>query len=420
MDKSKLQTLKGFRDFLPKEEEKRQILIDKLTKAFKLFGFEPIETPALEYKEVLLGKYGEEADKLVYTFKDNGGRDVALRYDQTVPTARVLSTYQQELPMPFRRYQIQPVWRAEKPQQGRFRELLQCDADIYGTNSALADAEVIALSDYVYNMLGFKNYKIFVNDRNILYELMRFASIPDDSQLGTIAAIDKLDRKSQEEVENDLASLGLEEEKIKHLFHHLDEEEPTEALEKVMKMATKLGVDEEKLAFQARLARGLDYYTGTIFEVKIDEYKYGSVGGGGRYDQLIEKLSGNSIPAVGISFGFDRILEAMDELKLFGKDKRHSTLVSVFNDELIDKSANVVENLRENGVSAELYPDETKSLKKQLKYADKKGLKWLVVIGPDEVKNNKVILKDLETGHQEDVKLKDLPKKITSTEKITK
>ena len=413
MDKQKMQPLKGFRDFLPKEAEKRQYLIDKLRSVFMLFGFEPLETPAIEYQELLLGKSGDETDKLVYTFEDRGGRAVALRYDQTVPTARVISSHQQDLPMPYRRYQIQPVWRAEKPQSGRYREFLQCDADVYGSSSPVADAEIIALTSNAYSALGFKNFKIYINDRNILYELMRFASIPENLQLSTIAAIDKLDRKSEEEISTELSKNGLSDESIEHLFHHLPEEKPTPRLLKVIKHSQNLGVKKDNLIFQARLARGLDYYTSTIFEIKIDEYKYGSVGGGGRYDKLIEKLSGLSLPAVGIAFGFDRTIEAMEELDLFpGKGKRKGVIVSIFNPDLIEVSSSVVANLRENDIPAEIYPDETKKLEKQLKYADKKGIKWLIVIGPDEVKKDSVILKNLNTGHQEDVPLKSLVKKL--------
>jgi histidyl-tRNA synthetase len=413
MDKQKLQPPKGFRDFLPKEAKKRQYLTEKLKDTFVLFGFEPLETPAIEYQEILLGKYGDEADKLVYTFEDNGGRKVALRYDQTVPTARVLSTYQENLPMPYRRFQIQPVWRAEKPQKGRFREFLQCDADIYGSESPLADAEIIALTNMVYSALGFENFKIFINDRTILYELMKFASVPENLQLATIAAMDKLDRKTESEVSSELTSLGLTDESIKHLFHHLAEEKPTDRLNQILSFSEKLGVKKERLEFQARLARGLDYYTSTIFEVKIDEYEYGSVGGGGRYDELIGKLSGFSLPAVGISFGFDRTIEAMDKLKLFpDESKREGAIVTVFNSDLIGMSASVAANLRENGIPVELFPDDSKKLDKQLKYADKKGVKWLIVIGPDEVSSDSVLLKNLETGHQEDVQLKSLVKKM--------
>jgi len=413
MDKQKLQPLKGFRDFLAEEAEKRHFLIDKLRNVFILFGFEPLETPAIEYQEVLLGKSGDETDKLVYTFEDKGGRAVALRYDQTVPTARVLSTHQENLPMPYRRFQIQPVWRADKPQKGRFREFLHCDVDIYGSASPLADAEIIALTDNVYTSLGFDNFKIFINDRTILYELMKFASIPEGLQLTTIAAIDKLDRKSEEEVSTDLTKTGLSDKSIKHLFHHLAEEKPTKRLSQVVKYSEQLGVKKDRLVFQARLARGLDYYTSTIFEIKIDEYEHGSVGGGGRYDELIGKLSGFSLPAVGIAFGFDRTIEAMDKLNLFpNKGKRKGVIITIFNSDLIAMSVSVVTNLRENGIPAELFPDETKKLDKQLKYADKKGVKWLIVIGPDEVEKNTVILKNLDTGHQEDVQLKSLVKKL--------
>ncbi len=413
MDKNNLQTLKGFRDFLPEEAKKRQYLVDKLKGIFENFGFDPLETPAIEYKEILLGKSGEETDKLMYSFKDQGERDVALKYDQTVPTARVLATYSQELPMPFRRYQIQTVWRADKPQSGRYREFLQCDADIYGSASSLADAEVISLSYFVYKSLGFNNFKIYLNDRKTLFELMNLAAIPENLHMPTISMVDKLDRKSQDEVKSDLINIGLTESMTDHLFHHLDEAKPSAKISEIIKYAIALGVKKESLIFQARLARGLDYYTSTIFEIKIEEYKSGSVLGGGRYDALIERLSGINIPAVGFAVGFDRTLEAMDLMKLFPKkDVRSGLLVSVFNPNLVETSISVVSNLRDNGIPAELFVDDTKDLRKQIKYADKKKVRWLVVIGPDEVDANSVILKDLESGYQEVVKLKDLIKKL--------
>ncbi|OGM18501.1 histidine--tRNA ligase [Candidatus Woesebacteria bacterium RIFCSPHIGHO2_01_FULL_38_10] len=409
MNKQKLQTLKGFRDFLPADAKKRQFTIETIKQTFELFGFEPLETPALEYQEVLLGKYGEEADKLVYTFKDKGRREVALRYDQTVPTARVLATYQQRLAMPFRRYQTQPVWRAERPQKGRFREILQCDADIYGSASPLADTEIISLANSVFKNLGFQNFSIFINDRKILFELMNYSSIPENLHLQVISEIDKLDRKDKEEVTIELTNLGLSQKTINHLFQHLETSKPTENIEKITEYAKLMGVEKDKLKFQARLARGLDYYTSTIFEIKIDEYKGGSVAGGGRYDNLIEKLSGNSIPAVGIAFGIDRIIEAMQEIKLFSQEeKRLGSLITIFNPELIPRSLRVARILRQAKIPCEIFVDQTKDLKKQLKYADKKGIKWLIVIGPDEAKNASVILKDLETGYQESIKLNDL------------
>jgi histidyl-tRNA synthetase len=413
MDKSKMQTLKGFRDFLPEDAEKRQYAIDIIRKTFENFGFEPLETPALEYQEVLLGKYGDEADKLVYTFTDKGGRDIALRYDQTVPTARVLAMYQQQLPLPWRRYQIQKVWRADKPQKGRFREFLQCDPDIYGSTSPLSDAEIIAVTSAALINLGFKKIFCYLNDRKILFNLMDSVKIPEELQLSVIQTIDKLDRKTKEETQDELIKKGLPKEKIKPLFELIESSKPTENIKKVTKHAINLGVDKNTTKFQARLARGLDYYTSTIFEFKIEGYKAGSVAGGGRYDNLIEQLSGVSIPAVGIAFGFDRIIEAMGQFELFpAKKTTTDVLVSVFNPELTEMSTIVTKNLRQNNINTEIFPDENASLKKQLKYADKKGIRWLVVIGPDEVKKDKVVLKNLLTGHQEEIKLKDIINKI--------
>lgn len=414
MDKTKLQTLKGFRDFLPKEAKKRQYTLEIIKDTFDLFGFEPLETPSLEYHELLAGKYGEEGNKLMYSFTDHGGRKVALRYDQTVPTARVLASHQNDLAIPFRRYQIQPAWRADKPQSGRFRELLQCDADIYGTTSALADAELVALADKLFQKLGFTKHKIYINDRKILHELMRYANIPQELQLAAISLIDKLDRRSREEIVEELKKAGLTDESIDHLFHHMDEATPTEDLVKVMDYANELGVKKENIEFQVRLARGLDYYTGTIFEIKIDGYKAGSVLGGGRYDDLIETLSGVSIPAVGFALGFDRTMEAMEQFNLLPSDKKRAgTLVSVFNEKLRKDSMMAVTELRMNNVPSELYPDDNVELKKQLKYADKKGIKWFIVIGPEEMEKEKLILKDLETGHQEELKISKAVQKIS-------
>ncbi len=413
MEKQNLQPLKGFRDYLPKDVKKRDFIIEKIKKSFLKFGFEPLETPALEYEELLLGKYGSEADKLIYRFKDLGGRNVALRYDQTVPTARIIAMYNQSLPMPWRRYQIQNVWRAENTQKGRYREFLQCDADIYGTTSPIADAEIISLADSIYKDLGFSEYKIYLNDRNILFELMDLASIPANLQFPTIAAIDKLDRKDKDEIKSELISQGLEEKSVDHLYHHLDEAKPTETLIKVIEESKKLGVKNDNLLFQARLARGLDYYTSTIFEIKIEGYTGGSVLGGGRYDNLIGQLLGINIPAVGFAIGFDRTLEAMEQFNLLPPEgKRSGVLVSIFNEELKEASLNLVSRLRQEDINCEIYPDEVTKLDKQLKYADKKFIKWFLVIGPEEFEKDKIILKDLETGYQEDFKIENLLKKL--------
>ncbi|OGM20544.1 histidine--tRNA ligase [Candidatus Woesebacteria bacterium RIFCSPLOWO2_01_FULL_37_19] len=415
MDKQLLQPVKGFRDFLPEEARKRQYLKNKFVEVFELYGFEPLETPAVEYQEVLLGKYGDEADKLIFKFEDEGGRKVALRYDQTVPTSRILAMYQQNLPMPWRRYQIQNAWRAEKPQAGRYREFIQCDIDIFGTVSPLSDAELLSVGNGLLKNLGFKEFQILINDREILFNIMNGAKIRQELQLPAIQTLDKLDKKSREEIEEELLQKEFSVEDVHNLFNQIDRAKPTETLTKVIKYCENLGVDQASVIFTPRLARGLDYYNSTIYEFVIEGYKAGSVAGGGRYDNLIQKLCGVNIPATGYSWGFDRLLEAMDQYKLLPINKTDTNvLVTVFNSDFVEKSALVVANLRENGVSTEIFPDETSKLDKQLKYADKKNIKWLIVIGPEEVEKSTVILKNLETGQQEDMKLENLINKITN------
>jgi len=402
VEKNFLQTPKGFRDFPPEEEKRRIQVVEKIRKVFEKFGFEPLETPALEYQEVLLGKYGA-SEKLIYKFTDLGGRKLALRYDQTVPTARYIAQNFNKIIFPFKRYQIQPVWRAEKPQKGRFREFIQCDADIFGEKSEIADAEIIALTHSIYQELGFKNFKIYLNDREILFRLLKFVRIPEEFHLKVIAEIDKLDRKKQEEVELSIRNLGIDEKEVLDLFHHLKEQEPTERLRNIINFSQLLGVEKEKLFFHPGLARGLDYYTGFIFEVKIDEYSGGSVGGGGRYDNLIKIISGLDVPAVGLGIGFDRTIEAMAELGLFPKKKRAGCLVSIFNQELTPKSLDLAKKLRLKEVKTELYPETNASLDKQLKYADRRGVKFFIVIGPEESRKDTFIVKNLETGFQKEV-----------------
>ena len=416
MSNNKLQTLKGFRDFLPEEAEKRQYALSIIRDTFELFDFEPLETPSLEYKELLSGKYGEEGNKQMYSFTDNGGREVALRYDQTVPTARVLATYVNSgITLPFRRFQIQPSWRADKPQSGRFREFLQCDADIYGSVSFLADAEILSLGGKIYKNLGFdKAYKIFINDRQHLFKLMNEASIPENLRLIVLSIIDKLDRKSEEEVANELLEAGLEKETVEHLFHHLEETLPNENIKNVIEQAEFLGVDKNTINFQARLARGLDYYTSTIFEIKIEGYEGGSVCGGGRYDNLIKELSGTDIPAVGFGLGFDRTVAAMEQFDLFPKKREGvRVLITVFGANLSKLSAIAANYIRKKGIRCQLYPREDTDIAKQLKYANSKKFDFAIIIGPDEAKNEKVVVKNLATGTQKTVFLTNLPAELT-------
>ena len=411
----KFSTLKGFRDLLPKEVEKRQYVLKVLKEAFKRFGYEPLETPALEYQDVLLGKYGDEADKLIYKFTDRGERKVGLRYDQTVPTARVLATYQ-DIPKPFRRYQIQPVWRAEKPQKGRYREFLQCDADIFGSKSPIADAEIIALASYSFRKLGFKNFKVFINDRNILFNLLNKTDIDKEKQLSVIQTIDKLDKKPKRDVEKELKEKGIQESQIKKLFEEIEKASPTDTLTQIIKYANKLGVKEGEIEFKPFLARGLDYYTSTIFEFFIEGFTAGAVAGGGRFDNLISKLGGPSIPAVGISYGFDRIMLAMEKFKLLPPEKSPiKVMVAVFNERTVDKSLKIVNLLRENKINSIIYPNEQTKLDKQLKYADKKNIPFVLIIGDEEIKRDLVTLKDMDKKDQKTISLETAISNIKKT-----
>ncbi len=390
MSKIQARTLKGFRDFLPKEARKRQWLIEKLRSVFESYGFEPLETPALEYEEVLLGKYGEEGDKLMYRFEDLGKRKVALRYDQTVPLARVVAQYQNDLPMPFKRYQISNVWRAENTQKGRFREFLQMDADIVGSDSPLSDAEIIAVAEKCLKELGFKNFKIQINDRKLFKGLDK----------KSIISLDKLGKQPEDLVKAELKKAGLSED----LVDQIKTLEPTEDTNKLMLMLDEIGLDKSTVQFSPFLARGLDYYTGMIFEVKVEGYEGGSVAGGGRYDNLIGSFANKSIPAVGFSFGFDRLVEAMREFNLFpGNLPQTKVLVTIFDKDYKDKSLEIYKKLREENIPCEIFLDENAPLDKQLKYADKKGIEFVLILGPNEQKENKITIKKLKTRSQKTV-----------------
>lgn len=409
----KAQTLKGFRDFLPGDARKRQYVINKLKRVFESFGFEPLETPALEYEEVLLGKYGEEGDKLMYRFTDNGGRKVALRYDQTVPLARVVAQYQNQLPMPFKRYQIQPVWRAENPQKGRFREFLQCDVDIIGTINPLADAEIIKVALESLKALGFKKFKLLLNDRNVFYGIngssLKF-NIPQ------IRILDKLKKIGKEAVIEELVKQGNSKEWAINALDLLESLRKSPPLLPIFPALEKLGIPKDFLEFTPTLARGLDYYTGSIFEIEIDGYAAGSVGGGGRFDNLIGMFAGKQILAVGFAFGFDRIIDAMTELNLFPADLATTkVLVTVFSPELEQKSIDVAGHLRQEDINTELWLDPTAKLDKQLKYADQKGIPYVLIIGPEEAEKNKVTLKKLADKTQDKlITLDEAIQKLTS------
>lgn len=416
-----VQTLKGFRDFLPQEARKRQYVISLLKQVFERFGFDPLETPALEYEEILLGKYGAEGDKLMYRFTDNGARRVALRYDQTVPLARVVAQYSSLLVMPFKRYQIQPVWRAENTQRGRFREFLQCDIDIAGTRDLLADAEILSAIHESFTLLGFKNIKILVNDRSVFSDLSKRHSVKEEDLPEVIRAIDKLKKIGVEKVVDEIVALGYSNENATYILQAIETQQPTPMIQQLLAHTEKLGIPTEKIIFLPYLARGLDYYTGLIIEVECEDYEVGSLGGGGRYDNLIGMFtprgdagSTQKVPAVGFAFGFDRILEAMEILKLFPEEFSSSkVLVTIFSPELKAKSIEIASLLRSKDINTELYLDENAKMDRQMKYANNKKIPYAVIVGPDEIQQNKVTIKNLSTREQKTVSEKDLPHEIT-------
>ncbi|OGK23829.1 histidine--tRNA ligase [Candidatus Roizmanbacteria bacterium RIFCSPHIGHO2_02_FULL_37_24] len=406
------QTLKGFRDFLGEEAQKRQWLIQKIQNTFERFGFEPLESPVLEYEELLMGKYGTEADKLIYRFEDKGGRRVAMRYDQTVPAARIISQYKQQLIFPYKKYQIQLVWRADKPQKGRYREFLQCDADIVGSSSLFSDAEILAVYFNIYKDIGV-NLKLKINDRKQLIDVIKQQGIEDAMVFSVIQSIDKMDKKTPEDITQELLKKGLHENTIKGLFEKLQSVQPTESLQRIQDVAIKLGVQNDCIQFTPTLARGLDYYTGMIFEGYIPEYEGGSVGGGGRYDNLIKDLVGVDMPAVGFGLGFDRTFEAADQLgKIPSRKSSSKALVTIFSPDLFEKSLEITQRLRNSNINVECSLDDTIQLDKQLKYADRKGIPYVIIIGPEEAKQNKLILKDMKSGEQETLTVEELAEKL--------
>lgn len=386
-----LQTLKGFQDILPKEARARSYIKDIMVTVFEKWGYSPIETPTLEPLEIFEGQVGED-EKLFYKFKDYGGRDVALRYDQTVPTVRFLSSNFNELTFPFKRYQIAPVFRAEKPQKGRFREFTQADVDIFGVDSPTADAEAIAISIDVCKEIGFDNFKILINSRSLM----------KDFPYEAIVSIDKLEKIGEKGVTADMIKKGISEKDSKNFLNAIKNLMPNEEIKKIFEYLKSSGYDEKNYEFCPTLARSFSYSQGPIWEIVVEGYSGGSVGGGERYDGMVEKLTGKQIPATGVAFGLERVVDAANEANLlpdFNEDE--SVLVTVFNEDTYDKSLEIASELRSYDIAAYVYPDSTTKLEKQLKYANKTSIRWVIIIGPEEIASDKVKLKDMEDGKQE-------------------
>ncbi len=403
MDRTKLQPLKGFRDFLPEEAKKRQWLKEQMVKIFESWGYEPLETPTLEPLEIFEGQIGED-EKLFFQFKDKGERDVVMRYDQTVPSCRVIGQYFDKLTFPFRRYQIQSNFRAEKPQKGRFREFTQADIDIFGVKGPEADAECIAVSLDLYKKLGFENPLALINNRELL------AGIPYPA----IASIDKLSKIGEEAVVAEMVKKGIPENEGKEYLNKIKNLKPDRTLDTIFDFLKKSGFSESEYKFEPTLARSFSYSEGPIWEIKIPGYEAGSVGGGERYDKMLSFISGKDIGATGIAFGFDRTLEACEQFGLIPKmDSVTKVLVTVFSPELLYKSLETTRLLRSKRVNCATYPDFQAPLDKQLKYADKKGILYVVIIGPDEVSLGLINLKDMKSGSQEKITTESLIKKLS-------
>lgn len=420
----KYQTVRGMRDFLPKEMRKREYVFEVIKEVFERYGFQPMETPAVEYFELLArkGGAGEEIKKEIYYFKDQGGRELGLRFDLTVPTSRVVAS-NPDLPKPYKRMMIGRVWRYDRPGAGRYREFWQADVDVFGSESPLADAECIAVVCEVMDKLGFKDFKIKVNNRKLLEGLAILCGVRKDQVEEVFRSLDKLDKVGREGVEKELSEKGFDEELIKKL---LDVTEVSGDLKDVLEKTRSLGgnklVDEgakeleelfnflmvlgleKKVIVDLSLARGLDYYTGNVFEGVVEGGKW-SVAGGGRYDTLVEKYGGRPTPATGISIGVERVIQLMDERKLFPELTRNLVYVAPANDEVRAKTLEVTQKIREAGIPAETDLMNRK-LGKQFSYADSIGASKVVVVGPKDLEEGKLTIRDMKSGEEVKVDVK--------------
>ena len=408
---------RGMRDVLPQKMLLRQFVFGAVEKIFQRFGFEPLQTPVLELSETLMGKYGEDAEKLIYDAKHREGKeDLSLRYDLTVPLTRVVAMYP-ELVKPFKRYQIAPVWRAERPQKGRYREFYQCDADIVGSKSMLADAEIVTMIYAVLNELGFKSFVTKINNRKILVGIGQFAGVPNELLGGLYRAIDKLDKIGNAGVRDELGKNQIPGDVIDRImnliaipsgaFGELREllgniPIAMQGLDELEQLATYLELPTTNYAFDFSMVRGLAYYTGPIYETVVVEPKIGSLTGGGRYDELIGLFSNQSVPVTGTSFCIERIIDVMDELAMYPASIGRTVtqvLVTVFNRDLVSASIRLANQLRAQGINTELGL-EFDGLGKQLKYAAAKSIPFALIIGPDENSAQRATLRDLATGEQ--------------------
>tara|TARA_B110000459_G_scaffold92707_1_gene103708 strand:- start:1251 stop:2597 length:1347 start_codon:yes stop_codon:yes gene_type:complete len=445
---TKASTPKGMRDFSPSVMFRRNYIFSVVRSAFEKYGFSPIETSAMENLETLTGKYGDEGDRLIFKVLNSGDflskanidknstsklitkqiSEKALRYDLTVPFARYVVQNRNDITFPFKRYQIQNVWRADRPQKGRYREFYQCDADVIGTESLLSEIELIQLYDEVFDTLKIPNIEICINNRKVLsgmVEVMNSEELFND----IVIALDKLDKIGIEKVKEEMKVKGVSEEALLVLekFLSLNEiselksfltnseigRKGVEELQFVSDNVNKLGLKNSTLKFDITLARGIDYYTGCILEVVQKDVKIGSIGGGGRYDNLTSVFGLDNVSGFGISFGLDRMYIVMEELNVFPEniDQNTRVMLANFGKEESVYCLNLLKQLRENGISSELYPSNSK-MKKQMSYADKKSVEFVIMIGENEMESNTITIKNMKLGTQEESTITEFITKI--------
>ncbi|MGY8951318.1 MAG: histidine--tRNA ligase [Flavobacteriales bacterium] len=445
---TKASTPKGMRDFSPSVMFRRNYIFSVVRSAFEKYGFSPIETPAMENLETLTGKYGDEGDRLIFKVLNSGDflskanidknstsklvtkqiSEKALRYDLTVPFARYVVQNRNDITFPFKRYQIQNVWRADRPQKGRYREFYQCDADVIGTESLLSEIELIQLYDEVFDTLKIPNIEICINNRKVLsgmVEVMNSEELFND----IVIALDKLDKIGIEKVKEEMKVKGVSEESLLVLEQFLSltaiselkslltnseiGRKGVEELQFVSDNVNKLGLKNSTLKFDITLARGIDYYTGCILEVVQKDVKIGSIGGGGRYDNLTSVFGLDNVSGVGISFGLDRMYIVMEELNVFPEniDQNTRVMLANFGKEESVYCLNLLKQLRENGISSELYPSNSK-MKKQMSYADKKSVEFVLMIGENEMESNTITIKNMKLGTQEESTITEFITKI--------
>src|SRR5688572_15529706 len=419
------QRLKGFRDLMPAAMSVRHHVISTLRRIFELHGFAPLETPALEYAATLEGKYGED-ERLMYRFEDQGGRRVGMRFDFTVPLARVVATHLNDLTFPWKRYQIGPVWRGDNPQYGRYREFYQCDVDTVGAPSMLADAENVSIYGEAMTALGFKGYHVLINNRKLLAGLARSAGVAPDQAGLIFRAVDKLDKIGPGGVLAQMVKSGIDQPTAQRALDiylrgqgvtHFEDNrallvelrtplsadpralEGLDELGQMLDALEQMGGDIDRYRLDLTLARGLDYYTGPIYEIVVDEPKIGALGGGGRYDDLMSLFSGRHLPTTGASFGMERIVDVIIELGMVEPRQTPSrALVTIFDasPQSVGESLRLARELRAANIPCEAYLNPGDKLGKQFAYADKLGMEFALVLGPDEIASNTVTLKSLK------------------------